>query len=356
VRIVSRHLLVQFALATIAVFAGIVTIWLTADTLLSIDELAAQPEAVLWKLAVHGLELVPLAVPVAAVVGAVFSFTRAVRHREITAIRCGGVPLRSALLPISIACALFGAALVWVEDRVLVPSRERATAARVIAETGGLGHPSRANGRFWYATGDSVFAAESFLPERFALQGVSIFELDPARGIRRRIDAAEARHLEGSSWEILDARVVDFTGQGIAVKRMPTLRADLGIGKSELLRSVPPLEALSLRRLARAHARETDAQRRASYSVAFHARIAQPMSMLVLVLFALYFATGDSERGDSLARTLLRALGVTAAFWVCFTLALIVGRSAVVPPPLPVWLVTAAFLALGVQRFRAIEE
>jgi lipopolysaccharide export LptBFGC system permease protein LptF len=154
----------------------------------------------------------------------------------------------------------------------------------------------------------------------------------------------------------VEARVLDFAGAEIAMKRVPSLRADLGIGRTELLRSAPPLAAISLRGLAREMSRESDAERRASFAVAFHARIAQPLSILVLVLFAIRFAIGDTERGDSLARALLWSLGVTAGFWACWTLALIAGRSAAVAAPLPIWLVTTAFLAAGLARFRAIEE
>jgi LPS export ABC transporter permease LptG len=356
VRIVSRYLLAQFVGSTVVVFFGILALWLGADTLLNIDELAGDPRAVFLRLAVHGLELLPLAIPIAAVVGVVWSLTRAARHREITAIRCGGVPLRAVLLPIAFACALGAVALVWVEDRLLVPTRERAIAARELAESGGRGRPMRANGRYWYASGSSVFSAQAWVPERSTFQGVSIFELDERHAIRRRIDADEVRHVEGSTWEILDARVFDFASPEIAIRHEPSLRADLGIGQEQLSRSAAPLGALPLRALASEMSRETDVERRASYAVAFHARLAQPLSILVLVLFAIRFAIGDTERGDSLARALLWSLAVTAGFWVCWTLALIAGRSAAVAAPIPIWLVTTAFLAAGIARFRAIEE
>jgi lipopolysaccharide export LptBFGC system permease protein LptF len=356
VRIISRYLLVQFAVSSATVLLGIVAIWLAADSLLNIDEFASEPGAVLWGLALHGLELVPLAVPLSAVVGATWSVTRAARHREITAIQSGGVPLRTALLPIAVACVVAAAALVWLEDRVLVPTRARAIEARQFAESGGRGRPTWANGRYWYATGASVLSAAEWIPERSTLVDVTIFELDPALGIRRRIDAREAHYVADSTWDIADARVIDFTLPALAPEHMVSLRADLGIGSAEFTRSAPPLQTLTLRRLAQRGRRESDAHRRASYGVAFHARIAQPLSILVLVLFALRFAIRDTERGDSLARALLWSLGVTAVFWVCFTLALFAGRSAVVAAPVPIWLVLAAFLAAGVSRFRAIEE
>jgi lipopolysaccharide export LptBFGC system permease protein LptF len=74
------------------------------------------------------------------------------------------------------------------------------------------------------------------------------------------------------------------------------------------------------------------------------------------VLLAIPFATGDSGRGDSLPRALLRSLLAAFAFWLCWTLALLAARSGTLPAPLPVWGVTLGALALGFWRYRQIPE
>ena len=99
VLIVSRYLLREFLLASGAVLLAIVVTWIAADTLLHLDELEGGVSAWLAGLD-RMLDVVPLGVPMSCAVGVVWSITRAVRSREITAIRCGGIPLRSALLPI----------------------------------------------------------------------------------------------------------------------------------------------------------------------------------------------------------------------------------------------------------------
>ena len=88
----------------------------------------------------------------------------------------------------------------------------------------------------------------------------------------------------------------------------------------------------------------------------FHARLAQPLAALVLVLFAIRFAIGDVEQGDSLARALLMAFAVTGLFWLCWTGALLLARSGLLPAELPVWGTLALGLTLGFGRFRAIPE
>ncbi len=355
-RIISRYLLRGFAAASAAVFLGLLAIVLGADTLLRLDQLGSQPQSVVFDLVLRALELVPLGVPVACVVGVTWSLTRAARLREITAIRCGGIPLRGALLPLVGASLLLAGSLVWIEDRVLVPARERVSEAAATLERGSERRPRLSNGRWWYAGANSVVSARSWSHEREALVDVTIFELDAGQRIRRRIDAREARFVSDSSWQIADARVLDFTDSGFERQTLHELVADLGVGKREFAGAEPELEATSLGGLARGARRGGDWRQRAAFGVAFHARLAQPLSLVCLVLFAICFAVGDRGRGDSLARALLAALAVTTGFWVLWTLALLGGRSGSVPAAVPIWGVVLGFLGVGVWRFRAIEE
>ncbi len=355
--IVSRYLLAGFAAASSAVFFGLLAMTLGADALLRLDKLGTEPRAVIYDIALRALELLPLGVPVACAVGVTWSLTRAVRAREIIAVRSGGIPLRSALRPLVGACLLLAGGLVWFEDRVLVPARERVSEEAAQAERG-TEHRRlrRSNGRWWYAGADSVISARSWSETDEVLRGVTIFELDAEQRIRRRIDAAEARFLSNSSWRIADARVLDFTGAGLERQTLHEIVADLGVGRSEFAGAEAELGSASLRQLRRLARRADEASERAAFEVALHARLAQPLSVVCLVLFAISFAVGDTGRGDSLARALLASLGVMAAYWIAWTLALLGGRSGGVPALLPVWAVVVAFLAAGVWRFRRIEE
>ena len=78
--------------------------------------------------------------------------------------------------------------------------------------------------------------------------------------------------------------------------------------------------------------------------------------MLILVLLAIPFAIGDTERGDSLARALLFSLGCAAAYWTVWVLGLLVGRAGVVPAFLPVWTVAALGLGVGSWRFHQLKQ
>ncbi|MBW2414343.1 MAG: LptF/LptG family permease [Deltaproteobacteria bacterium] len=354
---VSLYLVREFAAASTGVFLAILVTWLSADSLLHVGDVSDQGAGALRTVLLRSLDIFPLGVPTACVIGAVWSLSRAVRFREITAIRAGGIPLKTALLPILLVSLAVAGALALFEDRALVPARQ-SLLSNGDDETGRSNAPRQLAGRWWHATGTSILSAGSYSAETGALHDVTVFDLDASRQIRRRIDAEVAEHVDGVVWEFRGARVRDFEGPtGMRETVSASLRLDLGVTGAEMERAYPPIEATSLHKLAR-RIREHRGNESAlvALEAAFHGRLAQPLAVVVLVLLALPFAIGDVERGDSLPRALLWALAASGAFWLVWTLALLVARAGLVPAALPVWGALLGFGALGAWRFRAVRE
>jgi lipopolysaccharide export system permease protein len=353
VRTVSRYLLAEFARASTVVFLGLAVTWLAADALLHVADLTREGSGEARAMWLRLLAVVPLGVPMACLVGVVLSVCGAVRHREITAIRCGGIPLRRALTPILLASALLVGGLMLFEDRVLVPAQRR-------AERADDGEPrlTRSNGHWWYASGRSVFSAERLEPESRTLGGVTLFELDGEGRLLRRIDAAAAVHVAGETWEFRGVRVRELPRAARLEQHDATvLRASLSLQPEELRRALPEPRLLTLHKLARALREfEGNAAERAPLLATFHDRLARPLAALVLVLLAIPLALGDTERGDSLPRALLQATVAAALFWAAWTGALLASQGGLVAAPLALWGTVALFLSFGFWRFSAIRE
>ena len=95
----------------------------------------------------------------------------------------------------------------------------------------------------------------------------------------------------------------------------------------------------------------------ATLRTSFHQRLAQPLSVLILVLLAVPFALGTSERPEeSLPRAMLRALALCGVFWVGWGVTLIGSHNGTVPPVAPLWIVSALFIGLGSWRFAKVPE
>lgn len=357
-RIISRYLLVEFASASALVFLALSVTWMAADSVLHIDMMSSGFGHAFRQILFRMLEVVSVIVPLSCLAGVVWSLSRAVRYREITAIRCGGVRLRSVLAPVLVLCFVISGLLLLFEDRVLIPTRNALLEAESGEDEYGQRRPRYINGRWWYASGASVFSAAEYLAEERTLRDVTVFEFDGERHLEQRIDAERAVNLTGSTWEFHDIRVYEFTEmRGLSEREVSILRVDLGLSGKDLAGAAPPVTLTSLHKLAR-HIRKRVGNETAlaGLQVGFHSRLAQPLGVLVLVLLALPFAIGDVERGDSLPSSLLLALAAAAAYWLAWTLALLAGQSGQVPAALPVWGVTVLFLGVGVWRFRRISE
>jgi lipopolysaccharide export system permease protein len=358
VRIVSRYLLRQFLTATAMILSGLFVTWMTAEVVLHLDRFRSDPGDA-WKLTFfRTLEIVPLGVPLACLTGAVWSLTRATRFLELTAIRCGGIPLRRVLAPILVAALLLGGAVAFFEDRVLVPVREVLPGIEEVEGSREKRATLFANGRWWFATGPSLFAARAFDPETMRLQNVTVFELDEQRRAVRRIDADEARFLHDKTWALERARILEFGDTEAPVLREePRVELALGVSGGQLNRAAPSPDHFSVHALARWIRKWSgSAARLATFEAEFHARIARPFAVVIFVLFALGLSVVEAERRDTLGRALVRSLIAATLYWTAWTAALVAAGSGRIPPALPVWSVTALFLALGAVRFQRIPE
>lgn len=356
-RTIARHLLLEFAAASSAVFLGLALMWLSADVLLHVDELAGHVEAGLREAALRAFPVLPILLPLAGLAGAVLCLSRAQRNRELTAIRSGGIRLQAALAPLLGLCALVALGMAVAEDRVLLPLHAVLEQDRAAENGNGARAPERLLQRWWFAAESSIFSARRYDADKGALRDVTVFLFDEAREIRQRIDAKTASSLDGDTWEIRDAHVLEFSPQGITRREVPSMRLDLGISSREMSRATEPAAFASLHELARQIRKHAgDTAERAKLELAFHTRLAQPFAVLIFVLLAIPFATGDRDRGDSLPKALLRALLAAGLFWLCWTAALVAARSGAVPPALSVWGITVAALGLGFARYRTIPE
>jgi lipopolysaccharide export system permease protein len=358
VKIVSRHLLSGFVGASTVVFLALCVTWFAVETLLHIEHLASAPGLALREILSRTLEVAPIGIPIACMVGAVWSLTLATRNREIIAVRCGGIRLRRALTPILALCVLLGGGLAVFEDRVLIPLREMLR-ERTLESTGG---PSAriqvSQGRYWYAHGDSIFSAQSYRPTTKTMLGVTLFRIDERHGISERIEATEAQSLPSGEWELREARILKFDhAGGIDQRRALAIRIDLGLSDHDMEIASRPPDLLTLHRLVQS-IRESQSEPKEAIRMetALHRRLSHPLSVLVLVLLAIPFAVTDADRHDSLPKAMLIAIGCAMAYWGLGTASQIIGASGYAPPSLTIWSLPFAAISVGLWRFHGIKE
>ena len=93
--IIARYLLKEFLTASGVVFLAVFVTFMAAFSVTHLDVFDEDGGGI-WEILFSALELVSIGIPISCLAGVVWSLTRAVRFREITAIHCGGAfPLSS---------------------------------------------------------------------------------------------------------------------------------------------------------------------------------------------------------------------------------------------------------------------
>jgi len=274
------------------------------------------------------------------------------RRRELMAIKAGGVSLQRVALPILVAAAALSVGALFVYETVVLG------ATREWNRLGG--DPERVTfrrGSFWYHKGQAIYNVRDAMPDKRMLRGVSVYELSPQGRLLRSIRATRVRVTVDHQWQFQNATVHRFDparpGRGPVVERPQELSLALGQAYDVALLNASPA-TLSLQHLLEFISfRNAEGLSTSRHLALFHARLSEPLSVLLFALLAVPFGVAV-ERTRSLLGSALRGLLWVAAYHgarLATSLLAAAGGAAASAAP---WLVLAIFGGLGLWRFARI--
>jgi lipopolysaccharide export system permease protein len=348
VGVLSRHLLLRFVVAFVAVLAALVAIVAVVDVLADFGDIAKSAggfgDALLLVALRIPREQLPLLIPIAAFAGAFLSIGTAARAHEIVGMKAGGVSPLAALAPVLVASAAISGVAFLLNETLAVRAHE---AER--RHAGGDGAElTFKRGSFWYHKGDTIYNVRDADPDARILRDVAIFELDQHGRLARSIHAHTATIGADGRWQLSDAVLRSFDPldaaapplyERVARTEVPlpeeTLLFDAGVGE------------LSIRELREyrddREPGDTESERAQAL---LHERMSEPLASLLFVMLAVPLGL-RVERTKSLAVPALQGVAAIFAFSMLrkygATLATGGVTSAVATP----WVILGAFLLYG---------
>ena len=283
------------------------------------------------------------ALPLAALLGAIFSFSTLSRQNEICAMRAAGLPFRRvllALLPTVIAIGLIHGALA----EIIVPKAQKSLTAWWASLP-----PSQDKDPdtelLWFRTAGAVVGVATVMPDGRRLDQVRIYRRDELGKLLNRTVAARAEYADGG-WTLIDAVTTDLR----AGKREPVqaqLPWDTRLKPADLMRlsaSEPYVSGgLAAQVLAGSQSgTKTDSFYRTRIARAF----ADPLSALVMLMLATPVAIALT-RGGAGGAQVLGALATGLVFLLVNGLLSALGEAGTVAPRVAAWLAPALFSLLG---------
>jgi len=290
--------------------------------------------------------------PVAVLLGVLFSLSRMVKNNEITAFKASGLNILRLSLPLLSAIAVLSI-LVFAWNEFVVPGANRKarniwqTKVKNVAIKGGI---IKNNFAFTTVNGWWIYAKE-FDGENGIMKNAIGINLDQNQKITQRFDAAEVRWTGQQSWVANDVywRLMENSGEDTAVKSSfyQAKLMDLGNNPQDFgqknLREIKQLNIFELANLVK-KLKQMGAEYREEL-VNLHLRISFPLANFILAVLGISFAlrTFKSEMIVSFALSIV----VGFFYWGMIAIGIALGKNGVIGPFMSAWLGNFIFGILG---------
>lgn len=251
----------------------------------------------------HLYELLPIAV----LIGTIYSLARMAQSSEYTILRTGGLGPGRALGLLALLGLGFGV-LTFLTGDYLAPASERQVQALKASYSGGI----RFNGAgAWLKEkrslpdGDHSYSVNVVGAKGGgALSGIRIFEFDPDGRLIVRTEAAEGRVADDGTWTLADAQVTRWPKarsqpSQVVLERVPSLVWPSTLTAAVVSAAVLPLATMSTVELWRYSAHLSDQEQASQqHQIRFWRKALYPLACLVMMGLALPFAYLHARAGS----------------------------------------------------------
>jgi lipopolysaccharide export system permease protein len=294
--IFQRSLIREFSLIAIAVVGVLLAIMLTRLLISLLGKAAGGdvlPEAVIGLIAFGVLTYLPVLLGIAVFVAVLLALTRSYRDSEMTVWFTSGLsiaawvkPVLQFSLPVALVCALLSIAITpWAQAQSVEYQRLLASRDDVSSVTPGVFRESRSSDRVFFvdklSEGDdqvnNVFV-QSTENNRMGVMVAQKGFIETAENGDRFVVLLKGRRYEGTPGT-LDYRTVDFD------------RYALRIEPREAARQAPSNKATATLDLL--------AERKPEQLAELHWRVALPLAVVIMALFAIPLAFVNPRQGRS---------------------------------------------------------
>jgi lipopolysaccharide export system permease protein len=355
-RLLDRYVLREFIVPFSYCLGFFFVFWVTFDLLTQLDlfqrHRLSAADVVKYYI-VKAPDLLNVVVPVALLLGLLYTLANHARHNELTAIRAAGVSLWRLALPyfavgFIIAVVMFAINEVWLPDSVAAAERllTRRQPGRGPTDANlerNVGFSNTAKNRVWFIEAYNLKTHEMVRPR---------IDWTLVTGTRREI-SAEAGYWRGDAWVFTNVQELVYPPVPGALPG-PPIETNLLV-LNDL--SETPAEIASEIKIARINNKNIRQVRKAQFSISeildykarhpgesesskvldtkLHGRIAAPWTSLVVVLIALPFGAASGRRNVFVG--VASSLVICFAYFVLGQVALALGVRGVVVPWLAAW-------------------
>jgi len=289
--------------------------------------------------------------PMSVLICSLFTFSHAVRKKEITAIKAAGGKLRALTYPF-IVMGMLLSLFAFITGEIIVPDfSKRAADLKNVLE----GKSRRLNvteGGLWLRSKDgSPVKIDLYVTERKAAEGISVFIIDND-SLKEKIFAKKA-FWNGNTW-VLEG-VMKYSIKAGSAEHLSTMTYD-GLESpdffAEELKSAGEMGIAELYRYIQRL--KSAGFRNVKLAVDLDSKISFPLVSLFMMMLGIALSFRMSLGGGLFSAGL--GLLISLFYWLSYTFLLSMGYAGVIPAFLAAWTVPFIFGALSLYLFLRIPE
>jgi LPS export ABC transporter permease LptF/LPS export ABC transporter permease LptG len=298
---------------------------------------------------------------IAVLLSALVTIGLLTKSSELIVMRACGVSLYRTAVPLLLFGVIAGAFLFALEERVLSVTNRRASYLKHLIRTGSPQTFDVLNRKWLMGRNGEIYRYEYYDPRRQELNGLSVFEFDPAtRALVRRTFATRAAYEprapqgDGQPWVAHAGWQRQFAaGDVTTFDQYQTARLPLE-PSSYFVTEAPAPDRMNFAQLkAYIATLMASGYNVLEYEVGLHRKIAYPFVAVIMTLIAVPFAVTTGRRGAMYGV----GVGIVLAlvYWTMISIFAAVGSAGVIPPLLAAWApnlifgAAAAYLLLTVR-------
>jgi len=278
------------------------------------------------------------------------------RHSEITAMKAGGISLYRIISPLLFLVFLISICS-FLGNEYLVPYTNQRTQylldVKVRKE-----QPSGffKNYKIWYRSDQRIFNIQLVDPQKKVLKGFTLYQFDNRFRCTQRIDAREAKWINGK-WKFSEGAIRDFDAGG-SIQMTPFREMEFSLTENwetfqTIERQSKEMSYSELRTyIQKIQSAGYDATR---YLVDLYAKHSYPLLNLIMVLISVPFAL-KTGRSGGVALSIGMSVMIGFAYGVTFYIFLSFGKSGVLSPFLSSWIPTLLFGLAGIFALMSVKQ
>jgi lipopolysaccharide export system permease protein len=346
-RLLDRYITRQFLASFFTLVLGLPLLFIITDVTENLDKYLGRGlplSDVVWSYVYVLPQYVLWAMPIAALVGTVFTIGNMTRHQEISAAKAGGISFYRILAPLLMLGMLLSGAALGLNELVPVTNETR---SQLLGER--LNRTGMLRTNFVFLTEDGrVLSVRRLDPDRGEMTGVVIEQEGNETRPAMHQTAERAAWKEGEGWTLERGYIRLISGEGTeaAFQYAGTQLSTLQETPEELLADPKDPDQMRYHEITRfIRAIERSGGDTGGLRTEQAQKISLPMAILVIVLFGAPLATSNQRGGAAFGIGI--SLAVTMIYLLLFRVGKAVGTSGAVDPILAAWMPNAIFLVAG---------